>query len=198
MCGCGGVGGCWVLLETIFCRSLKLCIWSDSEPTKLLSHTRRRGPQSDKHLPQSPFTCQFFRLRHLALLSISLIFLRFYCLEAQKWLIRFTCLSSNCSDAAICAFLFKFTSRIYTSRLLVPFSPMMCCTERLPASSSPSSSCTSIARRRFLGRWSSLHSRGGRHKDNFDENIRLLAARYSQLWFFSRSWIHSTVIVPKV
>ncbi len=67
---------------------------------------RRRGPQSDKHLPQSPFTCQFFRLRHFALLSISLIFLRFYCSEAQKWLIKRTRLPSKCSDAAICAFVF--------------------------------------------------------------------------------------------
>ncbi len=26
--------GCWVVLETIFCRSLTLCFWPDSEPTK--------------------------------------------------------------------------------------------------------------------------------------------------------------------
>jgi hypothetical protein len=36
----GGGGGCWVLLETIFCRSLTLCIWPDSEPTKLLDHPK--------------------------------------------------------------------------------------------------------------------------------------------------------------
>ncbi len=34
------------------------------------------GLKQIKHLPQSPFTGQFFRQRHLALLSISLIFLR--------------------------------------------------------------------------------------------------------------------------
>jgi hypothetical protein len=32
----GGGGGCWVVLEAIFCRSLTLCFWPDSEPTKLL------------------------------------------------------------------------------------------------------------------------------------------------------------------
>jgi hypothetical protein len=36
----GGGGGCWVLLETLFCRSLTLCIWPDSEPTKLLDHPK--------------------------------------------------------------------------------------------------------------------------------------------------------------
>ncbi len=61
-----GVGGCWVLLETILCRSLALCIWTDSEPTKLLDRPpiqkpwRERGHQSDKHLPQSLFANQFF------------------------------------------------------------------------------------------------------------------------------------------
>ncbi len=78
---------------------------------------------------------------------------------------------------------------VATSRLLVPFSPMMCCTERLPASSRPSSSCTSIARRRFLGWWSSLHSRCGSHKENFDDS-RLLAARYSQTCFFPDLGFH--------
>ncbi len=57
----GGGGGCWILLETIFYRSLTLCTWPDSEPTKLLDHPptktqERRGPQKDTHLPQSPFT----------------------------------------------------------------------------------------------------------------------------------------------
>ncbi len=33
------------------------------------------GPQTVKHLPQSPFTGQFFRWRHFALPSMSLIFL---------------------------------------------------------------------------------------------------------------------------
>jgi hypothetical protein len=33
------------------------------------------GPQTDNHLPQSPFTGQFFTWRHFALPSMSLIFL---------------------------------------------------------------------------------------------------------------------------
>jgi hypothetical protein len=37
----------WVVLETIFCRSLTLCIWPDSEPTKWTYHPkqipRRKG-----------------------------------------------------------------------------------------------------------------------------------------------------------
>ncbi len=56
----------WVLLETIFCRSLTLCIWPDSEPTKLPDHPKqkpRRGEglrQICKHLPQSLFIGQIF------------------------------------------------------------------------------------------------------------------------------------------
>ncbi len=38
----GGGGGCWVLLETIFCRSLTLSIWPDSERTKLLDHPKQK------------------------------------------------------------------------------------------------------------------------------------------------------------
>ncbi len=33
------------------------------------------GPQTDKHLAQSPFIGQFFRLRHFPLPSMSLIYL---------------------------------------------------------------------------------------------------------------------------
>jgi hypothetical protein len=49
-----------------------------------LYHTHRQcaggwvwgsGPQADKHIPQSPLTDQFFRWRHFALPSLSLIFL---------------------------------------------------------------------------------------------------------------------------
>ncbi len=45
-----GGGGCWVVLETIFCRSFTLCIWPDSEHTKLLNHPktisrREMGPK---------------------------------------------------------------------------------------------------------------------------------------------------------
>ncbi len=48
VCYWEGVRGV-VLLETIFCRSLTLSIWPDSEPTKLLDdpkeNPRRGGPQ---------------------------------------------------------------------------------------------------------------------------------------------------------
>jgi hypothetical protein len=63
VCGRDGVGGggCWVVLETIFCGSLTLCFWPDSEPRKLLYHPKQKqkegkGSQTDKHLPQSPCT----------------------------------------------------------------------------------------------------------------------------------------------
>ncbi len=77
----GGGEGCWVLLETIFCRSLTLCIWPDSEPTKLLDHPKRkpkkgRGRRRINTCRKVPFQVNFYRWRHFALLSISLIFLR--------------------------------------------------------------------------------------------------------------------------
>jgi hypothetical protein len=43
----GGGGGCRVLLETIFCKSLTLCVRQDSEPTKLLGHRKRRPRRGD-------------------------------------------------------------------------------------------------------------------------------------------------------
>ncbi len=63
VCGWEGMGVLsW--LESKFCRSLSLCFWPDSEPTKLQHHpkkkSRKGGPQTDKHLPQSPFTGKFF------------------------------------------------------------------------------------------------------------------------------------------
>ncbi len=63
--------GCWLLLETIFCRSLTLCIWQDSESTKLL---------------EVPLHVKFCRWRHFALFSISLIFLRLNhsCISSYK------------------------------------------------------------------------------------------------------------------
>jgi len=74
VCGWEGVGGCLVVLETIFCWSLTLCLWPDSEPTKLIYHPEQnqegREPQTDKHLPLRPITSKFFRW-HFAL------FLRF-------------------------------------------------------------------------------------------------------------------------
>jgi len=75
----GGGGGFWVLLEIMFCRSLTFCIWPDSEPTKLLDYPKqkpRRGGGLRQINTCRPFTCKFFRWRHFALLSISLIFLR--------------------------------------------------------------------------------------------------------------------------
>jgi hypothetical protein len=69
----GGRGsGC---VESIY-RSYTLCIWPDSELTKLLYH-RKQKPRwgegaTDKHLPPSPFAGQFFKKsRHLWLESIS-------------------------------------------------------------------------------------------------------------------------------
>ncbi len=54
-------------MESIY-RSYTLCIWPDSEPTKLLNHPKQknyegREPQTDKHLPPNPFTGQFFMKR---------------------------------------------------------------------------------------------------------------------------------------
>jgi hypothetical protein len=46
VCGLEVVGGCWVVLQTIFCRILTFCFWPDSEPTNLLYHPKqnhRRG-----------------------------------------------------------------------------------------------------------------------------------------------------------
>ncbi len=62
----GGGAGCWVLLETKFCRSLTLYIWPEY---KLLDHRKQKPAKS-------LFQVHFFRWRHLALLSISLIFLQ--------------------------------------------------------------------------------------------------------------------------
>ncbi len=66
----GGRVGFWVLLETIFCRSIFwttiFCVWPDSKPTKLLYHPKQKprgeGPQTDKHLPQSSLTGKFFKM----------------------------------------------------------------------------------------------------------------------------------------
>jgi|LakMenEpi03Aug12_release.lakeMendotaPanAssembly.Ray.scaffolds.fasta_scaffold708868_1 hypothetical protein len=76
VCGWEGWGVCYVVLETIFCRSLTLCFWPDYKISTLNKNLGGEGPQAEKHLRQSPFSGQFFRWRHLALLSVSLIFLR--------------------------------------------------------------------------------------------------------------------------
>ncbi len=46
------------------------------------------GPQTDKHLPQSPFTCKFFRWRHFPLPSMSLIFQLALCTRGDTNYIR--------------------------------------------------------------------------------------------------------------
>ncbi len=71
---------CWVLLDTIFWGSLTLCIWPDSEPTKLLDNPKQKprrngGLRRINICRQVPFQVKFFRWRHFALLSISLLFL---------------------------------------------------------------------------------------------------------------------------
>jgi hypothetical protein len=64
--------GCWVLLEKIFCRSLILCIWLDSEPTKFLDHSKQK-PRRGGGLTQInicrevPFQVTFFRWRHFTI-----------------------------------------------------------------------------------------------------------------------------------
>ncbi len=80
---CGWEGGRGVLscvwghilqeFKTLFLtrfRSYKSALHPKQKPR------RKGGLQTDKHLPHGPFTGQLFRLRHLALLSISLTFLR--------------------------------------------------------------------------------------------------------------------------
>ncbi len=69
----GGGGG--VLLETIFYRSLILCIWPDSEPTKLLDHPTLK-PRNEGSLRQINTCCKFplqvnlLRWRHFSFVSM--------------------------------------------------------------------------------------------------------------------------------
>ncbi len=53
----GGVGGFWVLWETIFCRSLTLCILTRCRTYKIATPPQTK---TDKHLPLSHFIGQFF------------------------------------------------------------------------------------------------------------------------------------------
>jgi hypothetical protein len=68
-----GGWGCWVLLEAIFCRSLTLCIWPDSEPTKLLDHYKNLRGEVVLQINtwrKVPLQVNFFTCRHFALASI--------------------------------------------------------------------------------------------------------------------------------
>jgi hypothetical protein len=74
----GGGGGCWVLLETMFCRSLTLCIWPESEPTKLLDHPKQKpsregGLRHTNTCRNVPLLVNLFRWWHFALVSTLLI-----------------------------------------------------------------------------------------------------------------------------
>ncbi len=42
VCGWEGGGGCWVVLETIFWRSLTLCIWPALEPRNFPYHPKQK------------------------------------------------------------------------------------------------------------------------------------------------------------
>ncbi len=76
-----GWEGYWVVLETIFCRSLTLCFWQDWESTKLPNHPIQKprrwcGLWQISTCRKVPLQVILFRYRQLALLSISLTFLR--------------------------------------------------------------------------------------------------------------------------
>jgi hypothetical protein len=89
-----------VLFSTQLCKLLPLSpsVWFSSPPFPpfpvwiSILHTRIRGGiwgsrlQTDKHLPQSPFTGKFVRWRHFALPSMSLIFLCWLCfISSAAW-----------------------------------------------------------------------------------------------------------------
>ncbi len=64
-----GGGGSWVLLEAIFQRSLALCIWPDSEPTKLPHHAKQKLKRGGdlrqiNTWRKVPLKVNFFRRRH--------------------------------------------------------------------------------------------------------------------------------------
>ncbi len=73
----GGRGGGVVesCLRPYFCRSLTLCIWPGSEPTKLLDHPKQKhrrggGLRQINTCRKVPLHVNFFRCRHFALVSI--------------------------------------------------------------------------------------------------------------------------------
>ncbi len=91
----GGGSGC---VECIY-RSYTLCIWPDSEPTKLLYHLKQkpkegREPQTDKHLPPSPFKGQFLRKANIWD-WILLVIWSFFCFRPPAPTIPFGCLHLN-------------------------------------------------------------------------------------------------------
>jgi hypothetical protein len=64
-----GVRGFWVVFETIFCRSLTLCIWPDSEPTKLPYHPKQKprrggGLRQINTSRKVPLQVNFFKGQH--------------------------------------------------------------------------------------------------------------------------------------
>ncbi len=59
------------------CYNFDPALWTVAPLTLSLVQLSPSGPQTNKHLPQSPHTGQFFRWRHIALPSMS-----------QKWEIR--------------------------------------------------------------------------------------------------------------
>ncbi len=70
-----GGGGCGVLLETIFCRILTLCIWPDSEPKKLLDHPNQEprkegGLRLINTFRKIPLQVNFLGWRQFSLLSV--------------------------------------------------------------------------------------------------------------------------------
>ncbi len=64
----------WGMLKTIFCRSLILCIWPDSEPTKLLDHHKQNpswggGLRQINTCRKVPLRANCFRWRRFAFVS---------------------------------------------------------------------------------------------------------------------------------
>ncbi len=59
--GRGWGEGCWVVMETIFCRSLTLGFWLDSEPTKLLHHPKQKPRGEGAPDRQTPAAKSLYR-----------------------------------------------------------------------------------------------------------------------------------------
>ncbi len=81
--GGGGIGFCWRPYSTeVFVFYTLYCIWPDSEPTKLLDYPKQK-PRRELGIRQintclkGPLLINCYRWQHFALLSMSLIFLRY-------------------------------------------------------------------------------------------------------------------------